>query len=112
MHAWGAFEGEKGRLQLDDPTITTTDLLLEKMQIAEINLKDIKDTLVLLLDHPIGDPPAGKESIDADVIGGRRFEREEFPVSEPSSRLGLKWVYRAGVKRSAIQGPRDPLSSI
>ena len=54
----------KGRLHLDFPTITTTDLLLEKMQIVEINLKDIKDTLVLLIEHPVGDPAAGRESID------------------------------------------------
>ena len=34
-----------GRLTLDSPTICTTDLLLEKMQIVEINLKDFKDTI-------------------------------------------------------------------
>ena len=34
----------KGRLHLDSPTICNTDLLLEKMQIVEINLKDFKDT--------------------------------------------------------------------
>lgn len=54
----------KGRLELDAPTITTTDLLLEKMQIVQINLKDLKDTMVLLLEHPVGDPSAGRESID------------------------------------------------
>lgn len=43
----------KNRLDLDYPTITPTDLLLEKMQIVEINPKDIKDSLVLLLEHPI-----------------------------------------------------------
>ena len=58
----------KGRLHLDYPTITTTDLLLEKMQIVEINLKDIKDTLVLLLEHPVGEPTAGKENIDLGYI--------------------------------------------
>jgi hypothetical protein len=54
----------KDRLDLDSPTICTTDLLLEKMQIVEINLKDLKDTMVLLLEHPIGDSSAGRESID------------------------------------------------
>jgi len=58
----------KGRLHLDYPTITTTDLLLEKMQIVEINLKDIKDALVLLLEHPVGEPSAGRENIDLDYI--------------------------------------------
>lgn len=60
----------KGRLHLDSPTITTTDLLLEKMQIVEINLKDIKDTMVLLLEHPVDEPGAGRENIDADYISG------------------------------------------
>jgi hypothetical protein len=58
----------KGRLELDSPTITTTDLLLEKMQIVEINLKDLKDTMVLLLEHPVGDASAGRESIDERYI--------------------------------------------
>jgi len=44
----------KDRLDLDSPTICTTDLLLEKMQIVEINLKDFKDTVVLMLDHGEG----------------------------------------------------------
>lgn len=43
----------RDRLSLDYPTITPTDLLLEKMQIVEINPKDIKDSIVLLLEHPL-----------------------------------------------------------
>lgn len=43
----------RDRLELDYPTITPTDLLLEKMQIVEINPKDVKDSLVLLLEHAI-----------------------------------------------------------
>jgi hypothetical protein len=58
----------KGRLELDSPTLTTTDLLLEKMQIVEINLKDLKDTMVLLIEHPIADPSAPRESIDSRYI--------------------------------------------
>lgn len=58
----------KGRLELDSPTITTTDLLLEKMQIVEINLKDLKDTMVLMLEHPVGDRSVGRESIDDGYI--------------------------------------------
>lgn len=59
----------KGRLDLDTPTISTTDLLLEKMQIVEINLKDIKDTLVLMLEHPLGTKADGNKHIDSDYIG-------------------------------------------
>ncbi|PWB69042.1 MAG: hypothetical protein C3F07_20750 [Anaerolineales bacterium] len=32
-----------------------TELLLEKMQIVQINEKDIIDTIMLLLEHPLGD---------------------------------------------------------
>ena len=58
----------EGRLDIDFPTISTTDLLLEKMQIVEINLKDIKDTLVLLLEHPLGSPTEGNKQIDVRYI--------------------------------------------
>lgn len=54
------------RLKLDYPTITPTDLLLEKTQIVEINPKDVKDALVLLLEHPLD--PSGDDAIDAGYI--------------------------------------------
>jgi hypothetical protein len=44
-----------GRLQLDYPTITATDLLLEKLQIHAISQKDLKDIIVLLRAHDLGD---------------------------------------------------------
>jgi len=56
------------RLELDSPTICTTDLLLEKMQIVEINLKDFKDTVVLMLEHPLSHQQTGKKSIDTGYI--------------------------------------------
>jgi len=39
------------RLEIDYPTVSLADLVLEKMQIVEINAKDLKDTLVLLCEH-------------------------------------------------------------
>ena len=58
----------KGRLTIDSPTICTTDMLFEKMQIVEINLKDFKDTLVLLLEHPLGTRADGNKHINVDYI--------------------------------------------
>lgn len=52
----------KDRLEVDSPTIPLTELLLEKMQIVQINEKDIIDTIMLLLEHPLGD--ADKETIN------------------------------------------------
>lgn len=44
-----------GRLEVDQPTLPLAEMLLEKMQIVKINEKDIIDTLMLLLEHPLGD---------------------------------------------------------
>lgn len=43
------------RLEVDSPSIPLAELLLEKMQIVEINEKDVIDTIMLLLEHPLGD---------------------------------------------------------
>jgi hypothetical protein len=56
----------QNRLELDSPTITLADLLLEKMQIVHINEKDIKDTIILLAEHDIGE--SDKETVDAKRI--------------------------------------------
>jgi hypothetical protein len=52
----------KDRLEADSPTIPLTELLLEKMQIVQINEKDVVDTIMLLLEHPLGD--VDKETIN------------------------------------------------
>jgi hypothetical protein len=45
----------EGRLEVDNPTIPLAELLLEKMQIVKLNEKDVIDTIMLLLEHPLGD---------------------------------------------------------
>lgn len=45
----------KNRLELDFPTITLTDLVLEKLQIVKINEKDLKDLVVLFRSYDVGD---------------------------------------------------------
>jgi hypothetical protein len=52
----------EGRLEVDTPTIPLAEMLLEKMQIVEINEKDIIDTIMLLLEHPLGE--SDKETIN------------------------------------------------
>jgi hypothetical protein len=52
-----------GRLEVDSPTIPLAEMLLEKMQIVQINEKDVIDTLMLLLEHPLGDHDAGTINI-------------------------------------------------
>jgi hypothetical protein len=43
------------RLGGDDPCLTPADLLLSKLQVFEVNMKDLVDSIALLLDHPIAD---------------------------------------------------------
>ena len=45
----------RGRLELDYPTISLTDLLMTKLQIVELNEKDVKDMICLLNDHDLSD---------------------------------------------------------
>ena len=54
------------RLEVDKPTIPLAEMVLEKMQIVKINEKDIIDTIMLLLEHPLG-------SIDQETINIARI---------------------------------------
>jgi len=55
-----------GRLEADSPTLPMAELLLEKMQIVKINEKDIIDTAMLLLEHPLGDHD--QETLNAKLV--------------------------------------------
>jgi hypothetical protein len=54
----------RGRLELHSLTITLADLLLEKLQIVEINRKDLVDIMVLLSQHPISETPDTSQGVD------------------------------------------------
>lgn len=54
------------RLELDYPTIPLADLLLEKLQIVNINEKDLKDLILILRAHDVG--YGNKEVIDLNRI--------------------------------------------
>jgi hypothetical protein len=57
----------RGRLELDYPTIPLTDLLMTKLQIAELNEKDVKDMICLLNDHELANEDA-PEKINSKYI--------------------------------------------
>ncbi len=57
-----------GRLEHDDPTIPLAEMLLQKMQIVQINEKDIIDTIMLLLEHPLGDHD--EETVNVAYVAG------------------------------------------
>ncbi len=56
------------RLEVDNPSIPLAEMLLEKMQIVQINEKDVIDTIMLLLEHPFGDKD--QETINIKYIAG------------------------------------------
>jgi len=55
-----------GRLEVDSPTIPLAELLLEKMQIIQINPKDIIDSIMLLREHPL-------DNSDHDTVNAKRI---------------------------------------
>jgi len=54
------------RLEVDYPTIPLAELLLEKGQIVKLTEKDIKDIIVLLKEHEVGE--GDREAINAQYI--------------------------------------------
>src|SRR5215472_8110512 len=57
----------RSRLQIDQRTLSLSDLLLTKLQIVEINEKDIIDVIALFYDHDI---TSNEQGIHADYIAG------------------------------------------
>jgi hypothetical protein len=53
----------RDRFELDDATLPLADLLLTKLQIVQLNEKDVLDILALLADHDV-DPSENPEAID------------------------------------------------
>lgn len=56
------------RLELQSPTISVADLLLQKVQVHEPTHNDIVDAMVILATHPVATSQAGREEIDAQYI--------------------------------------------
>jgi hypothetical protein len=54
------------RLEIEPLTLPLAELLLTKLQIVQINEKDLRDICALLLDHPVGDT-------DGETINQRRI---------------------------------------
>lgn len=54
------------RLEVEELTLPLAELLLEKMQIVQINEKDLIDSIMLLREHPVGD--SDNETVNVDII--------------------------------------------
>lgn len=60
-----------GRLEADSPTLPPAELLLQKIQMVEMHEKDIKDTIVLMRAHELGEDD--DDRINLKAIGDRLF---------------------------------------
>ena len=54
-----------GRIEVDPVSIPLAELLLTKLQVVQLNEKDVRDSLALLHDHPVGDE-------DGEALNGAR----------------------------------------
>jgi hypothetical protein len=79
----------RGRLDLDSPTITPTDMLLEKVQIVFPDEKDVKDAMLLLRAHEISQQEE-KNKIDAKFVAGKLASDWGFWYTVTTNLKGLK----------------------
>jgi hypothetical protein len=66
----------EGRLEVDSPTVPLAELFLQKLQIVQLNEKDIQDTIILLMEHDIGES-----------------DKEEVNGSHVASTLAKEWGF-------------------
>lgn len=81
----------RGRLELDSPTISLGDLLLEKLQIVSFSEKDLKDTLLLIRAHQVGSGP-GSETIDAQYVASLLANDWGFWYTVTTNLKGLRKI--------------------
>jgi hypothetical protein len=58
----------KDRLAVDDRTLPLSDLLMTKLQIVELNEKDVRDIICLLIDHDLSENDQDHEKINVKRI--------------------------------------------
>jgi hypothetical protein len=54
-----------GRIEIDEVSIPLAELLLTKLQVVQLNEKDVRDALAILHDHPVADA-------DGETLNARR----------------------------------------
>ena len=73
----------RGQLDGPGPTLSPADLLLTKLQVWEINRKDLGDAACLLADHGLAAGPAGANTAGAD----------EISLARVTAVLGTDWGF-------------------
>ena len=84
-----------GQLGGPGPSISLADLLLSKLQVWEINRKDLGDALCLLADHALaGAARAG------DALRGDAADADEISLARLAAVLGADWGFCHTVERN------------
>jgi len=58
----------RARIELYEPTLSPSDLLVTKLQIVELNEKDLKDMVTLLREHEVLNELSNQDAIDTRYI--------------------------------------------
>ena len=78
----------RGQLDGPGPTLSPADLLLTKLQVWEINRKDLGDAACLLADHGLAAGPAGASTAAASTAGA-----DEISLARMAAVLGTDWGF-------------------
>ena len=100
----------RDRLDLDSPTVTPTDMLLEKVQIVFPDVKDVKDAMLLLRAHEIS-PQEEKNKINARFIAGKLASDWGFWYTVTTNLKGLK-QYVSDDQRLSSDNKQDLTSKV
>jgi hypothetical protein len=88
----------RGQLDGPGPTLSPADLLLTKLQVWEINRKDLGDAACLLADHglaagPSGTSTAGASTAGASAAGASAAGPDEISLARVTAVLGTDWGF-------------------
>ena len=93
----------RGQLDGPGPTLSPADLLLTKLQVWEINRKDLGDAACLLADHGLAPGPAGANKAGADTAGANTAGAntagantagaDEISLARVTAVLGTDWGF-------------------
>ncbi|HYA51229.1 MAG TPA: hypothetical protein VEG33_08655 [Streptosporangiaceae bacterium] len=78
----------RGQLDGPGPTLSPADLLLTKLQVWEINHKDLEDAACLLADHGLAAGP-----LEANTAGASTAGADEISLARVTAVLGADWGF-------------------
>jgi hypothetical protein len=83
----------RGQLDGPGPTLSPADLLLTKLQVWEINRKDLGDVACLLADHGLAAGPSPAGPAGAGTAGASTAGPDEISLARVTAVLGTDWGF-------------------